>query len=298
MWLKTAADNHRDVTSFCRDSGVLGMGWGYSRWHDENDAPLADPSSWDNYRAWAEGKWSVREIANVRRFRDADGLVWTRTPDGVYYLAEFNGAWRQCSGEPYDRLDLNNIRPARVEEIGDESKVPGTVVRRFSRQGHAFCQVHDEYAARYSALLWSRATGDAYPWQPTIREILDTLLSPLDVQDLVTAYLQAERGWLLFPSRLSDSTAHYEYILRDPGTGDCYAVQVKTGDAKLHLADLVQTSALKGWVVFSPNRDAYRGEASADVERLESGDLLRLMQDRPTALPPIVEAWMVQAGTS
>ncbi len=74
--------------------------------------------------------------------------------------------------------------------------------------------------------------------------MLDTLLSPFDVQDLVAAYLQASRGWLLFPSRLSDSTAAYEYVLRDPGTGHSYAVQVKTGDSPIELGGFAVAGGL------------------------------------------------------
>ena len=261
-------------------------------------APQPPPKeiTWTKYIRWAESQWPRRDTGNPTRLRDADGLVWTRTADGIYFLAQFTGPWEYRRGEPYDALDLNNVRPARIEQIGDETHVPGGVVRRFSRQGQAFCRVWDDSAARYSALIWARRTGDRYDWQPTLEDVLDALLSPFDVQDLVAAYLQAERGWLLFPSRLSDSTAAYEYVLRDPSSGHSYAVQVKTGDSPIDLSALTQAVDLKGWVVFSPRR-AYRGRRPRHVEELASSDLLAFMRDRRTALPPIVDTW-VQTATA
>jgi hypothetical protein len=289
MWLKTTGDREA-VERACLTEGFLGLGYGY-RWGAE---PTPDDVSWNDYIAWAEGKWPRRDTGNVRRLHDADGLVWTRTADGIYYLARFTDDWEYRRGEPYDSLDLSNTRPARIEQIGGETEVPGAVVRRFSRQGQAFCQVWDENAARYSALIWSRKTGGSYEWHPSIEDVLDTLLSPFDVQDLVAAYLQAERGWLLFPSRLSDSTAAYEYVLRDPDTGENYAVQVKTGDSSIDLGVLASAAALKGWVVFSA-RHAYLGSKPSHVEKLGRDAVLRFMRERKTALPPIVATWMETA---
>lgn len=287
MWLKTAGDRSQ-IERTCLKDNLLGMGWGY-RWRSE---PPPREVTWKKYFDWASSQWLGRDVANVARFRDAEGLVWTRTADGIYYLAKFVGEWEYRRGHPFDDLDLNNTRRALIAKIGSEMEVPGAVVRRFSRQGQTFCQVHDESAARYSALLWSRCTGERYDWRPTPEEVLDTLLSPFDVQDLVAAYLQSERGWLLFPSRLSDSTAAYEYVMRDPaGDGSSYAVQVKTGDATIRLANLWEAPGLKGWVVFSP-RDAYSGRCPSHVEQLDSAEILRFMASRRSVLPPIVDTWM------
>ncbi len=121
-------------------------------------------------------------------------------------------------------------------------------------------------------------------------DLLNALLSPFDVQDLVAAYLTAERGWLLFPSRLSDSTAAYVYVLRDPTTGSSYAVQVKTGDSFIDLSALARADGLAGWVVFSTT-GSYRGRRTSGVEKLERRELLRFIAARRTALPPIVETW-------
>lgn len=292
MYLKTAGDRSA-VERTCLDGSILGLGWGY-RWRKQAPPKVV---TWDKYISWAEGQWSGRDTGNVRRFHDAEGLVWTRTVDGIYYLAKFSGEWEYRRGEPYDGLDLNNVRPARIEQVGNETEVPGAVVRLFSRQGQAICKVGSGTAARYSALIWAAKTGERYEWAPSIEQVLCSLLSPYDVQDLVAAYLQAERGWLLFPSRLSDSTAAYEYVLRDPATGQSYAVQVKTGDSAINLKQLAQTEDLKGWVVFSTTH-AYTGRKPRNVEKLDPNELRRFMTDRRSALPPIVDTWVQRASDS
>jgi hypothetical protein len=288
MYLKTDGDRAA-VERACLDGGFLGLGWGF-KW-DRSAAPRTRTITWERYITWAESIWPGRDTGNLWRFHDAEGLVWTHTADGIYYLAQFTGPWEYRGGPKHDLLDLSNIRPARIEQIGSEAEVPGAVVRRFSRQGQAFCAVHDESAARYSALIWARLTGESYEWRPTLNSVLDSLLSPFDVQDLVAAYLQAERGWLLFPSRLSDSTAAYEFVLRDPTTGRQYAVQVKTGESEIDQTSLVRAADLTGWVIFSTT-GAYRGRRPRHVEQLDRGSLLRFMTDRRSALPPIVDTWL------
>ncbi len=122
-------------------------------------------------------------------------------------------------------------------------------------------------------------------------------MSPFDVQDLVAAYLQAERGWLLFPSRLSDSTAAYEYVLRDPANGDSHAVQVKTGASPIDQAALARAVDLRGWVIFSTS-GSYLGRRRRHVEQLARDELLRFMTERRSALPPIVDTWLDVAAST
>ena len=179
---KTAGDRAA-VEQMCLDGGILGLGWGY-RWGSQ---PPPSTITWERYIGWAEEQWPGRDTGNVWRFHDADGLVWTRTADGVYYLAKFTAPWEYREGDPYDALDLNNVRPARIEQIGAETEVPGAVVRLFSGQGQAFCRVGSTTAARYSALLWTERTGEPYDRRPSVEQALRELLSPFDVQDLVAA---------------------------------------------------------------------------------------------------------------
>jgi hypothetical protein len=292
IWLKTAGDR-MGVERTCLREGLLGLGWGY-HWGDE---PVPDPVTWKVYHDWAYDNWGGK-MGPVRTLHDAeeDCLVWTRTADGMYYLAQFTDGWQYRDERRFDDLDLNNTRPARIERVGTENRVPGSVVRSLSRPGAALCRVKDHGAARYSALLWADLTGEEYVWSPTVDEILVSLLSPLDVEDLVAAYLQVKRGWLLLPSRLNSNTAAYEYVLIEPKTGHQYAVQVKTGTSTaFDLSRLDTAKDLQGWVVYATDGSVYRGRQPDHVDRLDTADLKRFMIDYHRALPPIIQTWLSTA---
>ena len=78
MWLKTAGDRAA-IERTCLEGKQLGLGWGY-RWRPQ---PPPKVITWDKYISWAESQWHGRDAGNLWRFHDAEGLVWTRTADGI-----------------------------------------------------------------------------------------------------------------------------------------------------------------------------------------------------------------------
>jgi hypothetical protein len=286
LHLRTAGD-HSGVVRFCLDSGRLAMGWGPTRW-----LGTRTPKDWEDYLALSADEWSRRQLSSVYALRNAPegSLVWTRDTEGVYYLSQLTGEWEYIDTERARELDVNNSRPAHIVEVGAEAEVPGAVVRRFSRQGSTLQRVHDRGAAMYSAWLFAQAVGGSRPgWAPSLQEILDSLLGPFDVQDLVAAYLQVERGYIALPARQTDNTIAYEYVLRHPDDGHLAAVQVKTGDADIDLSTLSNTGDLR-WFVFS-SRERYRGEMPSFAEAIAPEAIVAFLRDRSNALPPVAERW-------
>lgn len=306
-WLKPSDEQRAGVEAVCLpDSplgdGLIGLGWGYRYATEEH--PRSDGNRWEDWERWARTRWASRETGPVRRLASAPtgAFVWTRAGDGVYYLAKLVGPIEYRDEKRFDDLDLNNVRRAQVVRIGSENRVPGSVVRSLSRRGTAFCRVADENAARYTALLWARSANEEYDWAVSLDDVLRSLLSALDVEDLVAAYLQAERGWLLLPSRLSANTAAYEYVLIDPKDGRQYAVQVKTGSSSnLDLGTLAGTgdgTGLDGWVLFGTDPSVFTGSPRADVEELSDDRLLAFMATRAKATPPIVRTWLERVNAA
>jgi hypothetical protein len=278
--------DHAATFQYCLDNEVLGTGWG-THWGE-----LEPPDNWDSYLALAQQIWPKTEHRPVIWLHDAPigSLVWTRSPKGIYYLARLTGEWEYC--EQNQAIDLCNIRPAKIVAVeGAEAGVPGAVVRAFSGPGQAFRRVNGDEATRYSEYLFAQLSNEPVPqWRPSLWDILDSLLGPLDVQDLVAAYLQAERGYIALPARQTDSTIAYEYILRDPTDGHLIAVQVKTGDAHIDTETLPNTGGLR-WIVFSA-RKRYPSERPPHVEAIEPDDLISFMRDHPNALPPVADFWL------
>jgi hypothetical protein len=233
----------------------------------------------------------------VRRLHDATehSLVWTRDPYGIYYLARLNGAWEYRDAGRNREVDLNNVRSAEIVAVaGAEAGVPGAVVRAFSGPGQAFRRVDDRSAAIYSHQLFARLTGKHQAaWLVSVAEVLDSFLDPFDVEDLVAAYLQDDRGLIALPARARSGKLAYEYTLRDPTDGQVFAVQVKTGNAPVRTDQLADTEGLR-WIIFSA-RKRYPNSLPVHVEAIDPNAMISFMKERPNALPPLVTGWLAFA---
>ncbi|ANI38035.1 hypothetical protein MYVA_0782 [Mycolicibacterium vaccae 95051] len=91
----------------------------------------------------------------VQRFAAApDGsLVWTRGPEGLYWLGRLAGSYfYDAAGEG---VDLVHVRPCRwLDSPVDESRCPAAVVATFRRGGRNFQQIHDDRVDEESMRLW------------------------------------------------------------------------------------------------------------------------------------------------
>jgi hypothetical protein len=79
----------------------------------------------------------------VQRFAAApDGsLVWTRGPEGMYWLGRLAGSYfYDAAGESVDLVD--------------ESRCPAAVAATFGRGGRNFQQIHDSRVGEESMRLW------------------------------------------------------------------------------------------------------------------------------------------------
>jgi len=96
-----------------------------------------------------------RSARRVERFADVpDGaFVWTRDPDGLYWLGRIAGPYR------YDDrgadADLVHVRPCRwLDRPLPEHHVPAAVVATFARGGRNFQQTHDPDVGEQTQRLW------------------------------------------------------------------------------------------------------------------------------------------------
>jgi hypothetical protein len=284
--LKTDGD-HAQVIAYCLDNGVVGMGWGL-QWDGRSR-----PADYDDWCAQAWEIWPDQPPYAVGRLHDAPlgSLVWTRDLGGIFHLGRLEGPWEYRDSKRNHALDVSNVRAARWVRVGVEDRVPGAVVRALSRRGSTFERVKDWGAAWYSAFVYADLVGEAMPsWKPTVAEVVDSLLGPLDVQDLVAAYLQDQVGYIALPARYSDHTAAYEFVLRDPDTGHIAVAQVKTGDAWIDPTTLPDDPEVK--VYLFSFRGRYPDELPPRFEPLDPADVLDFMQSRRTALPPVCERWL------
>ena len=287
--LKTDAKDRAELIDYCLNKRLLGMGWGPHYFRDDA------PNDFDDYYAGAVDAWSDAKLGSVRWFHDAPqgSLVWFRDLQGRYYLARLVGRWRLLRGATAERLDLANVRKVDYALVGSEAGVPGAVIRGYAAPRQwTFSRVNDFGAQAYSALLASELLGTASPQlEISPSDVLRSLLGPLDVEDLVAAFLQDTRDYVALPARHARSTSVYEYVLKHRRDGHIAVVQVKTGGATVPVETLDAETAAK-WFVYT-DRDQ---ELPKFVERIEAESLIDYMNSGAASLPPVTELWMRRLG--
>lgn len=204
--------------------------------------------------------------------------------------------WRYADTPLNHQLDLTSLRSVQYHRTGSEGDVPGALVRSYSNRGRALQHVSDAGAAWYSAYLFAEKAGTALPeWRPSLMQVIDSLLGPSDVQDLIAAYLQVEHGYIALPARQVDSTLAYEYVLRHPSNGHLAVAQVKTGAQAVDTDTLPTADEDLRCFIFSP-RHHYPADLPANVVPIDVEDIAAFVRHNPNALPPVVQRWAARAA--
>lgn len=291
LHLKTAGDRAQ-VIDYCLSNNVIGLGWGM-QW---SEGAYPAPTTFSEWRKYASQMWPKKrtwEFWPVIWMHDApmNSLVWTRDLEGIYYLGRVVGDWRYADTQLNRDLDLTSVRDVEYVRVGSEGDVPGAVVRSYSNRGRAFQHVSDESAAWYSAYLFSELAKTEPPdWRPSLSDVVDSLLGPFDVQDLVASYLQVRQGYVALPARGTDNTLSYEYVLRHPDDGHLAVAQVKTGGQHVETDSLPTDQPGLRCFIFSP-RALYPSHIPESVVAIDPEDVLDFVRQQPNALPPVVERW-------
>lgn len=98
-----------------------------------------------------------RLARRIARFADApDGaLVWTRDPEGLFWLGRVDGPYRYDNTSAARAVDLVHVRPCRWSSAPFlEPQVPSAVLATYRRGGRNFQQTHDSAVGRESLRLW------------------------------------------------------------------------------------------------------------------------------------------------
>ena len=105
----------------------------------------------------SSGSSAARLARRIERFRDVHrgSLVWTRDPDGLYWLGRITGPYFYDTDEAATAVDLVHVRECRwLTQPLLEPSVPAAVIATFRRGGRNFQQTHDSAAGAESKRLW------------------------------------------------------------------------------------------------------------------------------------------------
>ncbi len=103
------------------------------------------------------GVTADRLARRVERFREVErgSLVWTRDPDGLYWLGRIDGPYFHDTDDAAAAVDLVHVRECHwLATPLLEHDVPAAVVATFRRGGRNFQQTHDAAAGPASERLW------------------------------------------------------------------------------------------------------------------------------------------------
>jgi hypothetical protein len=280
---------------YARRAGIVGLGWGPA------DVPGDSPLEFvldaiEREPGWAPtGPRMVRRLASDVHEKD---LVWTRDRLGRYWLGRIEGPWRFDGRDEAYSWDLNNVRPCRwLAEPLRDFEIPGSVVRNFAGTGESLRRIKQQAATRITEMLWHRSTDPNWPW-PALApdEVITDLMDPIDVEDLVLLWLQAE-GWLLLPSSRMHDTPVYEAALRHHDDGRLGVVSLKSGASSPVPIRALREAAQDAAAFAYSTHDAYTDPpADHGVVQIDRRTLVDFMAKRPELLPPRVTQWLRRPG--
>jgi len=214
-----------------------------------------------------------------------DDLVWMRSPQGVYHLCKVKGPWEYRTQPEYRKVDIVNIRPVQIVEVGVSIHVPGKVIACF-RPARTVQRINDDTALFVSERIWTKGTGGV-PSPPDREVDIFSLLSDKDCEDLISVYLQM-KGWVVYPAQHRADTPAYEFVLRHRSDFQEAVVQVKTGWSTIDLGTLPSTMDIA--FAFQPNGQYVGENPKASIIKRE--DVLDFIKSNPFLIPDAVRIWL------
>lgn len=271
-----------DPVDVCLRQEVVGIGW---------RVPTR-PDNHDEY--WSLGEKEYGDIGwsratNAIGWRMAIGdLVWVRDFFGVYYLGRITGDWEYRDAPENLKADIINVRPCKLHRVG--ASVAGKIVNCF-RPSATVQQIHDETAELFSIFIFNQMTKSYLSFTLPASIDIFSLLSDVDLEDVIGLYLQQKKGLLFIPSSRSrqNTTLSHEYQLVDPKTGKPIFVQVKCGNVTLDPNDYYKFP--HDFYLFSPA--GYASLSSHNhVICLDRQEIEAFLDTARSFLPLNVAAWI------
>ena len=218
-----------------------------------------------------------------------DDLIWTRH-NGIYYLCRVLSTWKYNCDPAHVYEDVINYVEVEFHEIGTVETVPGKVVNAF-RARSSLQRIKGEIPLKYAEHLYNAITGTQfYPDCTVKKEDILEFLQPEDVEEVVSLYLQLEKGYLIYSSTNKLDTQTYELVAvaRD-GSHKAYP-QVKTGNTPLDGSQFKELTA-GGDKVFLFTVD---GEYcnTAGMEILDKKALIDFIYAHKNIMPGRIQQWL------
>ena len=269
-------DDMAATFQYCLDHGVLGVGWRVDGLDNTDD--------WEEYeQAAAPVHQSIQQPAYIYRSVTPGDLVWTRDPNGQYYLARVTAGWKYWTtpeGWEMD-VDIANVFRCDFCEVALD-EVPGIVVSRFGLRGKSIQRIRDHRALVYSQSLWNRcAEQQVYEVDVDGFPDIFAMLDAEETEDLVFLYLQSE-GWYVVPKSRKVNLQRFEFMLTHSKTGEKAFTQVKTGNVRLNV-DCYADDPHR--IFLFQSNGHYDGQPADNVTCIDCGELKTFLKRHRCLFP-------------
>lgn len=286
--VKTASQDGK-AFEFCLQNNILGVGWCL---RDPNDQPYVPASieeceqkgreQYDSSRGFVVAIHALKEMA-------VDDLIWTRH-NGIYYLCRVLSTWKYNCDAAHVYEDVINYVDVEFHEIGTVEMVPGKVVNSF-RASAALQRIKGDIQLKYSEHLYNTITGTQfYPDQAVKKEELLDFLQPEDVEEVVSLYLQLEKGYLIYSSTNKLDTQTYEFVAVAKGGSHKAYPQVKTGNVSLDGDDYRELTTGGDKVFLFTVHGEYRNTSGMDI--IDQNTLIDFIYQHKDIMPGRIKQWL------
>ena len=106
----------------------------------------------------AEQERLTRRVARLAELEEGS-FVWTRDPDGRFWLGRISGPYSYDAEESATAVDLVHVRPCKwLSTPTLEQDVPAAVVATFRRGGRNFQEIHHPSIGEQTQRIWDART--------------------------------------------------------------------------------------------------------------------------------------------
>lgn len=219
----------KEYQEFCKDKGILGMGW-------NDEASLAE------FEKVLSGE-EVEDFSKIKAFKNynkisPNDLVMMRLKNGRYYIGKVREKAKRSNGEDILENNNNELNTGRLSYFCEvdkwyeysEFELPGDIVGRFSQRRHSTIQCIGGTNPRIKDFMYSlykqkfseenNIENFEIPKIELDKKNFTEALNYMDLEDLVYMYIlekykKDNRTLLLFPSECKISKTRYEFDLID-----------------------------------------------------------------------------------
>ena len=286
---------YQDVLNFCKDKGIIGVGWYLVETHEDDYDALKSAIERIPEYAGSNGKHTaaIKAVNAVRSMKTGD-LVWTRLAENAadYYLCRVGDKlWKDRNvTDEHRRHDIGNFVSAEWVRVGTEDMVPGKVVNNFCARGTA---QHVYEVERVSKYIWNKYSGDnlqKYEMTPFTMDDFWNAIGSEELESLILLYLQT-KGYYIYSSTLKISTARYEVIMvSHDGKHKCLP-QVKR-NTTLDVADYIEDVKGGDEVYLFTTSEQYGSTKHDKVHCISKCEIEDFISSNYSILPESIRYWV------